>query len=426
LAEAMHKVGCSYGMELDINRGHVGFELYNVLAKGEAPPESAKGFKSVNHFSRTGTYPEVGMTYYMREIIRGTGNSPVPRWTGREARDFFYLVERQLLPRKDLLPMSKNKADGRWTNAMIHPSLLRFPQAMTRTIVYPRQENPRLRVHLLQLDLRWLETSLCVPQQDASCFSQVVKGPKQNAVAVLPLGPFSDSRLLLADGEQIVSKKAYQGGVHHLVLRAHRPSGPMFAVTAPKPTWARGSISIQGVMADENPVRGGALRVTNALCSLDSTQGQLLYASGLGVSVKDLGRVLSHAGCKTMILLAGNEPLALRQQDNRFKTIYGEVLPPSATSPSLLFQRSENRHSARIFNHVEIQPRRVWTAVQPERTRASALRHANRAAKEFGLPPAKNLEELCMSPYTDIPEMWKFRWRNPITGRICGGEDKKK
>ncbi len=122
------------------------------------------------------------------------------------------------------------------------------------------------------------------------------------------------------------------------------------------------------------------------------------------------------------VYLGGSEPLILLDSGGP-KTIFGEVLPPVASTPSLIFRRSTVSWGTRIFTHVKPQPRSVWTLVQPERTRASALHRARKAAAALGLPPPKNLEDLCQPPYAGVPELKEYRWRDPLTGRSCGGAD---
>ncbi len=419
LGRTMHKVGCAYGMELDINKGHVGFEFFNVLAKGEPDPPEAAAFKVRKYFARKGDYPGVkGLRYFMREIVHGSGNSPVPRWTGREARDFIYLLERQLLPRPDLGPM-KGGAGGKWTAAHLPDEALDFPQALSRTYL---QLDSQRRVHLVQLDLRWLDATLCVPSDQTSCLPSGGKRP----LAIMPLGSFAGGRALLAEGKLLSGGQPRGGTVLNLTPR--RAGGPALPALATAPSKGQGSISVYE--APQGDGSQGAHRAANALCVQED--GLLLYASGFNVSRAELSATLSHAGCNKIVHLGRSAPLALLRSKKRradaqpYDSIYGDILPPQANGPSLLLSRSTASWAPRVFTHVKPQPRRVWTAVQPERTRASWLRHANRAAKALGLPPAKKVSAFCKEPYTDYPELKTWRWRDPNTGRRCSGKGKRR
>ncbi len=416
LGKVMHKVGCDYGLQLDINKGHVGFEFFNVLAAGEQPPAETARFKNRHYFAHTGSYPKVeGLRYYMREVIRKTGNNPVPRWTGREARDFFYLELRHTLPGQDLKPLNERPNEGRWTTATLPPAAVRFPQAMARTFLHPTAAQPDVRVHLVKLDLRWLETTLCLPDEELGCLPAA--GTKEGPLAILPLGQFSAERVLLGDGKELAGSR---GGAPSLALAPARPQGPMLPQLMQEPDLRPGSISIQGMAppASVPPSTDGASpRSLGALCI--GPDGMLVYAVGLGVDHAALEASCRAAGAKQTLHLGPSEPLLLGKATG-YETVFGEILPPVATTPSLLLRRAKTSWAPRIFTHVKPQPRYIWTKGQPERTRASALRHAKRAIKALGLPPIKKLKELCKPPYREQEELRTFRWRDPRTGKVCG------
>jgi hypothetical protein len=420
LGKAMTKVGCSYGMELDINVTHVGMEYLHVLGPGDRDPPGAGRFKSERYFSKKGDWPDLkGFRYFMRVAIRGTGNMPFPRWAGRaDEREFFYLVKRELLPGPDLRPMGGRPNEGRWTSASLSPRALTFPQAMSRAFLHPDPANPERRVHLVQLDLRWLDTSLCVPGAAADCLSRATKGePKDRPVAVLPLGRFSAGRALFADGKSLGDEAGQGGEGRYLVIRPLRDEGAALPAVADSPARTPGSISVQAVAAV--PPEKSRIPFASAVCAQNGRT--LLYGSGLGVQPAHLTAALTHAGCKpeAVVHLAGAAPLVLVREED-IATVYGKVVPPVAESPSLVFKRASVSWATRIFTHVEPQPRRVWTVFQPEWTRNSVRRRSNRIAKALGLPPIKRVDDLCRPPYSDYKEFRKLRWRDPITGEMCG------
>jgi hypothetical protein len=417
LGKAMTKVGCDYGMELDINVTHVGLEYLHVLGPDEKDPPGAERFRTQRYFSKKGDWPGVkGFRYFMRVAIRGTGNMPFPRWTGRaDEREFFYLLKRELLPGADLKPMGQRPREGRWTSATLPAQALAFPQAMSRAFLHPDPANPERRVHLVQLDLRWLDTSLCVPGAAADCLSRTAAAKAgERPVAVLPLGRFSGSRTLLADGKSL--DDGGQGGAgRYLTIRPLREEGAALPAVSARPDKAKGSISIQSNPA---PARAGSA-FTSALCTRDGRT--LLYGTGIGVQREHLEAALSHAGCKRehVIHLADAAPLVLVKERD-LATVYGAIVPPVAENPSLILRRSKIAWASRIFTHVEPQPRRVWTVFQPEWNRNSVRRRSNRIAKALGLPPIKHVNDLCKTPYSDYKEFRKLRWRDPITGEMCG------
>ncbi len=421
LGKAMHKVGCNYAIQLDINSGHVGFEFFHIVAASE--PEPA-GWSEEKYFQRSGKIPGVeGLRYFMREVVRGTGNNPVPRYTGREARDFFYLVERELLPGADLALPGAASGDGRWTGASLPDGANRFPPAMARTAITANQANRDSRVHLVKLDLRFLEPTLCVPKAKESCVPAAAATEGAAPLAILPLGAFAAGRALSAEGKLVAGSAP--GSAPWLTLRPLRPEGPALPELAAAPRAAQGALSIQGAAA---AAAAGTGQVLAALC-VEAKQGVLTYAAGAKASAAELERALTLAGCaKGAILpLGAVEPLLLGKggpsRPGGYQTFLGEVLPPLATTPSLLLRRGSASFAPRIFTHVKVQPRAVWTQAQPERTRASSLHHAKRTAESLGLPPPKSLEDLCREPWSQAQELKQYRWRDPATGKSCGGAD---
>jgi len=290
---------------------------------------------------------------------------------------------------------------------------------MARTWLAPAKEDPRRRVHLLELDLRWLETGLCVPGEGADCLGPEQLRPDKGepALAVLPLGAFGGGRALLADGRPV---RGAGGPGRYLVLKPWRPGGTALPRLERAPASSVGSVSIQQAAGNPAGERGGhAPPVRSAICPL---RERLLYATGLGVTAGQLRAALQHAGCAEVLQLGRVPPLVLPLKAS-LTTILGPLLPPSAQVPSLIFRRSRARFATRIFTHTRVQPHWIWNQLQPERTRSSALRQANRAIKALGLKPIKKLRALCRKPYDRHPELVKLRWVDPLTGRpTCPGD----
>jgi len=96
LGATMVDARCSFGIHLDMNPGHVGFEFYNVAPRGQ--------LGSLDHPLRAeseaeGTIPDMpDLVFRARRMVRGMGSTLFPRYVQRQARDFFYLTSRPLLP----------------------------------------------------------------------------------------------------------------------------------------------------------------------------------------------------------------------------------------------------------------------------------------------------------------------------------------
>lgn len=96
LARGMIAAGCSFGIHLDMNPGHAGFEFYDVAPEGELKPLARKLSPD---WEAEGRVPDMaGYVFRSRRMIRAMGHMLFPRYIQREARDFFYLTSRSILP----------------------------------------------------------------------------------------------------------------------------------------------------------------------------------------------------------------------------------------------------------------------------------------------------------------------------------------
>jgi hypothetical protein len=96
LALAMLAARCSFGIHLDMNVGHAGFEFYDVAPEGQLAP-MARPLQG--DWEAQGKVPDMpGYVFRGRRMIRGMGHMLFPRYIQREARDFFYLTSRSILP----------------------------------------------------------------------------------------------------------------------------------------------------------------------------------------------------------------------------------------------------------------------------------------------------------------------------------------
>ena len=96
LAQGMLAARCSFGIHLDMNPGHAGFEFYNVAPVGRMAP-LARRLQS--DWEADGEVPDMrGYVFRSRRMIRAMGHMLFPRYIQRESRDFFYLTSRSILP----------------------------------------------------------------------------------------------------------------------------------------------------------------------------------------------------------------------------------------------------------------------------------------------------------------------------------------
>ena len=153
LAAGMLDARCSLGIHLDMNPGHAGFEFYDVAPEGKL---AALGRPMQADWEAEGKVPDMaGMAFRSRRMIRGMGHMLFPRYIHREARDFFYLTSRTILPGAPAPTLAAPEPDeGVWRMRGLPQH--GFPYAIATTWV--RSEiKPGLRLHVLRADPRTMK-----------------------------------------------------------------------------------------------------------------------------------------------------------------------------------------------------------------------------------------------------------------------------
>ncbi len=113
LSQAMTIARCDYGIHLDMNAGHTGFEFYRVAPETELP-KLERRLDSL--WEARGRVDGVeGYTFLARLMVRKMPLMNFPRYIHVTSRDFFYLTRRELLPGAPL-PGTAGDAedDARW------------------------------------------------------------------------------------------------------------------------------------------------------------------------------------------------------------------------------------------------------------------------------------------------------------------------
>jgi hypothetical protein len=113
LALGMLDAQCTYGIHLDMNPGHAGFEFYDVAPEGKL---AALGRPLQTDWEAEGKVPDMaGWVFRSRRMIRGMGHMLFPRYIQREQRDFFYLTARPTLPGAPIAAAEGAAPDeGKW------------------------------------------------------------------------------------------------------------------------------------------------------------------------------------------------------------------------------------------------------------------------------------------------------------------------
>jgi hypothetical protein len=152
LGRGMLATRCSFGVHLDMNPGHSGFEFYDVATENTLTP---LGRRLQPDWEAEGKVP--GMPSYVfrsRRMIRGMGHMLFPRYIQREARDFFYLTSRPILPGSPIaarLP-SPEPTEGVWQTRDLPQH--GFPPAVAVTSMRMDPNRPSVRFRIVRVDPR--------------------------------------------------------------------------------------------------------------------------------------------------------------------------------------------------------------------------------------------------------------------------------
>ncbi len=154
LAQGMLAARCSFGIHLDMNPGHAGFEFYDVAEASELAPI---GRPLQPDWEAQGKVPDMpGYVFRARRMIRGMGHMLFPRYIQREARDFFYLTSRSVLPGAAATTASASLQpepdEGVWRTRGLPQH--GFPFAIATTWLHARAD---LKVRVLRADPRTMK-----------------------------------------------------------------------------------------------------------------------------------------------------------------------------------------------------------------------------------------------------------------------------
>ena len=314
LASAMQSARCQYGLQLDMNPGHTGFEFYRSGKKGSLPD---LGRKLDNQWEARGEVMGNSEWEFLgRRMIRYMNLMHFPRYIRTESRDFFYLTERRLLP---LPPIEtrvtpKEPGEGIWqTRGLLQ---LGWPPAVATARVRPDPTRPHTRVSVIALDPKWLGLS----QSGEAGASPIVsfepneQPSKSLSVWIGPGGIESNATSPGPDAKRLAS------GFSDLT-QGSRASAAM------------------------GELPGGIWAYAEVAAGVDSAR-----------DIKMLETLLRQLGSRQIVYFG--HPLSIK---------LGSTIVGSTTAIKL--ERREGPHGMRIFPQTSIVSPREWMPLQEKRTR---------------------------------------------------------
>lgn len=326
LGRGMIQAHCQFGLHLDMNPGLAGFEFYDVEREAVF---HALGRPLQPDWEYEGTIRDLpDLRYRARRMTRSMMEVNFPQYIHREARDFFYLTRRALIPGPDVAPVvtPAEPGEGAWRVKGLPQH--GFPYAVATTEVRPSLEHAAAKVRVLRMNPKAIR-----PAASA--------GTAEDTPTVVSL--FADVR-----GPLTVS---WQGEVFVAGTTGRAPgAGPSTLIAA-------------GV-----PVAVAIPAQVRAVVGVEDLDGMLDWAELSGEAdrplVEAVDRLLASLGCTTRIVLEGKARALLGGSVD----LSGQPASPLAP-PFVRFVRGATPAARPYFASTPIVGPGVWQPLQSKRVR---------------------------------------------------------
>lgn len=347
LGRAMLAARCELGMHLDMNPGLAGFEFYNM--------QSASAFKPLgrplqNDWEYEGTVKDMPeFKFRSRRMTKSMGHILFPRYIQRDARDFFYLTVRNVLPGAPI------DADTPWRVKGLPQHGYPYASAIATPKLAAAGER---RVRVLRLDPRAVRT-------DAA---------GEDAKVVVAFGRPARAKVATSDaGATSLDKTLWLSG-HVFTIDKNAPAGAtaITGLLAPGSRFVAGARAAAGV-SDEDGMLHWVELLPEDLPSAETSDAML--------------QLLAHLGCSSRGLVPGD----LRAFLGGALDIGGEPAAPAGAPLKLL--RAASPGARALFETTPIVPQPVWQPLQSQRvkwrpTLAPPEPKASASTSASGAPPA--------------------------------------
>ena len=333
LAQGMLDARCSFGIHLDMNPGHAGFEFYDVAPEGQLAP---LGRPLQSDWEAEGKVPDMApYVFRARRMIRGMGHMLFPRYVQREARDFFYLTARSLLPGAPVPAASAAPGDageGVWRMQGLPQH--GFPYALATTTV---------RAGLAGLPA---DAKLRVLRADPRTMRPAAAGQGgQGSLATAP------TVLTMTASGRGSSTLWWSRGVFAIAASAPTPDAVALAAGAPPAAPGVDSARAAAGVQDEDGM----------LAWVELPEGVPASAE----TARAMDAVLARMGCTERLMVAGSTRALLGDSLDVTGAPLAGRLPTAAVR--LVRDRAPDAHP--MFTDTPIVPPQVWQPLQSKRVR---------------------------------------------------------
>lgn len=330
LGRAMLATRCQLGMHLDMNPGLAGFEFYNMQSASTFEPLGRPLQADWEYEGTVKDMPE--FKFRSRRMTKSMGHILFPRYIRRDARDFFYLTARHVLPGAPLEPGIEWRVKGLPQHGYPYASAI-------ATVTLPLPSGAR-QVRVLRIDPRAVAVDDTNGKNDER---EVVAAFGQ---AQRPKGAGWDGGAqALGDADT----KLWLGG--HIFTIDKSPTPNAVEITgviqpgASHAALARGAVGI----SDEDGMLQWVELLPDEAPSAETSEAML--------------SLLVRIGCSSRGLLSGN----LRAFLGGTLDIGGAPAAPAVVTVRLT--RTATGTAKQIFESTPVVPQSVWQPLQAQRVK---------------------------------------------------------
>lgn len=325
LGRAMLVARCAFGMHLDMNPGLAGFEFYNMQPAQTFQP---LGRPLQNDWEYEGTLKDMPeFKFRSRRMIKSMGHILFPRYVQRDARDFFYLTARSVLPGP---PLDK---DSTWRVKGLPQHGFPYAVAIT-SIELPNKK----RVRVMRLDPRTVRIDTTAdgapPEEKIVATFGRPRAATRDAGAAKPVEKIERAE-----------KKLFLGGHVFSIAKNASPGSVALADVAQHASDARAAVGI----SDED----GMLQWIELLPD-DRPDPQ---------TSEEMMKLLERIGCSARGFVTSD----VRAYPGGAMDIGAEPAAPAAVAAKLV--RTPAPAAKLAFESTEIVPQPVWQPLQSQKVK---------------------------------------------------------
>ena len=356
LGRAMLVARCAFGIHLDMNPGLAGFEFYNVQTTSSFQPlgrplqpdwEYEGGFKDLPDFR-----------FRARRMVKSMGHMLFPRYIHRDARDFFYLTARTVLPGAPIAgtgepgsPMDGEGGNWRVKGLPQHG----YPYAVAITSVRLGPEATDKRARVLRIDPRTVMGATGAP----AAGSEIVATFGKARVVAAPPTPGDKKR---PAGGRSPAAGTNESGDAGAGARRLWIGGHVFGIDRGVPTTG-------GAIADVVAIDASGANEARSAVGIADEDGMLQWVELLPEDKADattadrMLKLLDRLGCSSRGLVTGD----VRAFLGGSLDIGGQAA--SAPSATVGLVRTAAPGARAMFESNEIVPQSVWFPLQEKRVK---------------------------------------------------------